>query len=847
MKNNIFKNILFFGAGICLLAVAFLQLSEPAHAIDNPEECSHSFVLETASSNDVALIQRLFGDQAEVKEGSKYLVVAQDCPGNSGIAFYYWNGEGASSSGTSLPGPFNFVSGADINDKIIVRNLNTYVPNAPDNGAVKDGYNPGRSNEPIKYAEAVYNWRNQIVEDIEVNNAGVAQNYLRSVKSGDEDSVFTNDPASRGGGGSAVADEPVCQSTPGLTWIVCTGINFLSEVITWIQKNIIQPFLTVDPLRTHENGNETSAYSAWKGIRTLANILLVLIFFGIIFGQTFGIDAYTVKKMLPRLVIAVIAIQFSFFIAAIMVDITNVLGAGIRDLLTAPLPAAQLRLSNLSGSLVVGSGLVAGAIAIPAILATVAATSSLFLILIGLAMAMFLVFFTLIFRQILIVALAIFIPVALVAWILPNTEKFFKMWWSLFSRALLMYPLIIVLFAAGDIIVNIALSTTGSGGTNGIEDGSRVVVALAALIVPLALIPATFKVAGAAITAISGMIGNSSKRVLDGRDGKSGIRGRLAENAAHEKTEIAAGMGGSNALGKMFKRSGIVQMGARPGIGYSKKSKAQAATAMNMEIGGAEKDLDAKGFNDRESLGHFAEIGHSRKTFDNRIDALRSSNVQDDHLVADKLEMMRNFVGKQAYQAAALKRSAEYGGAGNNRVGKDADGEGIVVGNAFKGTAQAFSGNTAIASQVVGDAAFATRKSNLAESGWTVNPDGSAYNKDETLQRNIVRSKSSDLMAQPDLSKLDKHIKTVLSKGDESAEQLQKSLSAAMSSPMNDASPHNKAYIQKLINEGHIPKTDIPIQPVRVIHPDTPSPRIVTPDEARRDSGPKPGDPGTRP
>src|SRR6185436_2847867 len=57
----------------------------------------------------------------------------------------------------------------------------------------------------------------------------------------------------------------------------------------------------------------------------------------------------------------------------------------------------------------------------------------------------------LIFRKVLIIALLLTAPVALIMWILPGTERYWKMWFDNFMKVLFMFPVIIVILEAGRI------------------------------------------------------------------------------------------------------------------------------------------------------------------------------------------------------------------------------------------------------------------------------------------------------------------------------------------------------------------------------------------------------------
>src|SRR6185312_3712285 len=97
-------------------------------------------------------------------------------------------------------------------------------------------------------------------------------------------------------------------------------------------------------------------------------------------------------------------------------------------------------------------------------------------------------------------------PVAIVAYILPNTERVYKLWWESFSKALLMFPLIAGFIAAGRVFSAVALHS------GGILNGF---IGFAAYFAPYFLIPATFKLAGGAIRQIGGFVNDRSRGGFD--------------------------------------------------------------------------------------------------------------------------------------------------------------------------------------------------------------------------------------------------------------------------------------------------------------------------------------------
>lgn len=339
-------------------------------------------------------------------------------------------------------------------------------------------------------------------------------------------------------GQSASGGSPDCESSGAFGWIYCGVFEGVQESAEFIE-GMIQDFLEVQPLRTTAND---TIYQVWKQFRNLANAGFVVVFLVFIFANVFNgivpfnIDPYSVKKILPRLVAASILVQFSYVLVSLGVDIANILGAGIKSLIDPVLTSARGAGGNVAG-LLSGGGLLVASVALIAGIVN----GTVILALIAAFFAILAVFFTLIVRQALITLLIIISPIAFMAWVLPNTEGLFKTWSKTFVRVLMMYPMIILLFAAGDIF---GMATTITGGKNVVGDQVKAVTSLLAQIVPLFMVPATFAFAGKAMTAIAGLAGGLAARgargAKDSQFSKDFLQARKEKNLLRSQSESKA-------------------------------------------------------------------------------------------------------------------------------------------------------------------------------------------------------------------------------------------------------------------------------------------------------------------
>lgn len=292
-------------------------------------------------------------------------------------------------------------------------------------------------------------------------------------------------------------------------------------------------------------------------------------------------DAYTVKKVLPKLVIAAILIQLSWPLFTLLLLATNQIAWGLEGLLYAPFGgrdelAVSESLKSVAGTseylLILGGGAAWLAIGAPGVLALA----------IGIILALLTAFFVLSIRQVVIVILLVTAPIALVAWILPNTEKFWKLWWGTFSKALLMYPLIILIIAGGRIAAWLV-------GESGIDGAIGSVIVLFVFFAPFFLIGKTFSFAGGAIASVggalsgraSGISGGFRKRSMAKQQEKWGSRADRAK--AGDLFNGSRFIPGSSKVADSLNKvtSGVGTAGVGGAFGLNKKGQARVEMMRN--------------------------------------------------------------------------------------------------------------------------------------------------------------------------------------------------------------------------------------------------------------------------
>ena len=271
-----------------------------------------------------------------------------------------------------------------------------------------------------------------------------------------------------------------CKDSLGaIGWLVCPSTGAIAKAVDWLYDKL-ENILVINPVEMKDG---SPIYEIWKYVKGFTNIVFIIFLMIMVYSQItgVGISNYGIKKALPKLIIAAVLVNLSFLICSLAVDVSNVIGNSLRGVFesveqaTAIYPAgAGMSLSGMysamagGGALALAGGVVAfetGAIwmLIPTVLGAIVAVVS------GLI--------TVALRQAVVALLIMIAPMALVAYILPNTEQWFKKWKQLLTRMLVFYPMFSVLFGASQMAGYAIMASS--------KDGFGLILGVAVQIFPL--------------------------------------------------------------------------------------------------------------------------------------------------------------------------------------------------------------------------------------------------------------------------------------------------------------------------------------------------------------------------
>lgn len=374
-------------------------------------------------------------------------------------------------------------------------------------------------------------------------------------------------------------DKPTC-GIQGIGWLVCPAMTFMAKIADVAYDFIASYFLTIDPKIISNDQTK----SAWDQFRNVANVVFVIALLFIIYAQvtSFGISNYGIKRMLPRILVAALLVNLSYYICSAAVDLSNLLGYAIPQFfkaipIGAGLPdgggaAKTAGWVAVIGTLIIGAIGIALAVSIPVLLAALLAIALIVLMLIA--------------RQALVVLLIVVSPLAFAAYLLPNTEQWFKKWYKMLFTLLMLFPIIGAVFGASALASQIIAAAGAAGGGQITQ-----VIALGVSAIPFFVVPGLLKGSLNAAGAIGGKFQNMANKAT----GKMGSQVRSTSRLGTGLNEMKKFREQQRAI-KLAKTRGNSRspMGAIGRVVGGKKFNEKAALrAEGLEVQEYEEDVKA--------------------------------------------------------------------------------------------------------------------------------------------------------------------------------------------------------------------------------------------------------------
>lgn len=239
------------------------------------------------------------------------------------------------------------------------------------------------------------------------------------------------------------------QSLGAVGWLLCPITEKLSEAVDWLY-GWLEKILVLDPVEMKDG---SPVYEIWKYCLMVTNIVFIIFLLVVVYSQLtgLGLSNYGVKKALPKLIVTAVLVNLSFLVCSLAVDLSNTIGNGLTGLFsTVGQSATGESVAGVSMGQAFGAVAGGGAVAVGAGVVAFEAGAIWMLIpvALGAIMAVVVGLFVLAIRHAVVVLLVMVSPLAFVAYMLPNTDSWFKKWKQLFIKMMTFYPLFALLFGA---------------------------------------------------------------------------------------------------------------------------------------------------------------------------------------------------------------------------------------------------------------------------------------------------------------------------------------------------------------------------------------------------------------
>jgi hypothetical protein len=331
------------------------------------------------------------------------------------------------------------------------------------------------------------------------------------------------------------------------------SINFVTKSLDTLINSNLQPDLTI----FDKSGNGSSYHSAWNSFRVIALGFVVIAALIMVITQAAGLevlDAYTVRKVLPRLLASAVFITISWDVLEVFFRLSDAATIGLRSLIYAPFTTLDpIQLgggSAFSATLLTGGALVA--------MGWIALLSFGLSALLAVALA----FFILVLIKVALAGILIASPIFIAASILPGTSKLYE-----FGKG----ALISLLLAPVVVGALIALFRVGAVIAYNREDGNAAINQIIAILLYFgayfAILKGLSAVGGFAAT-ITGFVNDRGRGAFDRLKKFRGdrVKENMANMRTGERFKERTGFGRMlNRIGQNTMQVGDAGFGITPG------------------------------------------------------------------------------------------------------------------------------------------------------------------------------------------------------------------------------------------------------------------------------------------
>jgi hypothetical protein len=455
-----------------------------------------------------------------------------------------------------------------------------------------------------------------------------------------------------------------------MRWLACAVVA-AGQLVTNKLYSLIQDYMYIDTGSIFgNNAQSTVVHDASKSFRNFGIALVLVAGLIMVIAQASGtelVDAYTIRKTLPRLGVALIGIALAWPLMHLAVVVSNDLGMLVGDMLSslATSDNAGLVKSNVAfQDSAIGSILTLGGIGV--LVAGVSAWGALSFIW-TIVVALLIGMFVLAIRQIVVITCIMIAPLAIASYVLPGTQKLWEFWKKTFTTTLLMFPIVMLFLGSGRALSNVI----GAGSP---DSKAATILAVVVFFAPYFMLPFAFKMAGGLMSTIFSIANDRSRGIFDRP--KKFRQGQLEKNlgAMKQGTRFSKNMAAGRFLNRATRGAGLMpSAGLNPLAVSSRYSAANAQRIMDEATEIRTKNPDfALGAEDDRIL-RAASNGRGRSGIRKWLEEKEDMHgVELDNAVGIA-ERMQKSGSQQAVQAAVALQLFATGTGYNDPITKEFD------------------------------------------------------------------------------------------------------------------------------------------------------------------------------
>lgn len=288
-----------------------------------------------------------------------------------------------------------------------------------------------------------------------------------------------------------------CRVIAGGVASVCEPLNFANQFMASSGK-LIGALLKNDTANSNDFkigscNNAGGIETICSAVQGISYAMIILLFLLLIFGNAFSgvssrlFDSYSIKKTLPKLLVAIAGITFGGYLVGLVIDIVNIISANFARLFLPNINSSVsdpylrlieelfVKLVNTSTSLSTSD--FSSAFAGITLLTFIALTGTVMVLL------------TLAIRFVVLSILVVTIPISFALSSLPSTSSYIKKSFSMIVTIILMEPMTVILFAVSySALKNIPNNTSANS-------AERTLLTMLIATIPFFIAPFTYKFA----------------------------------------------------------------------------------------------------------------------------------------------------------------------------------------------------------------------------------------------------------------------------------------------------------------------------------------------------------------